>query len=313
MKSFHLHRDVAARILSVHGERGAAWLLQVPELVAELASEWALVHFGPPFTKARASLVIPAQGQDGTRLVLKVAPLPEWLTYEAHALAHWAGGGAVRLKAADLSRGALLLERAIPGTPLAQLCTEDDRAATVAASTVIVQLRSGTNSDGNNLPSLASWTQPLASGWTSPTIPDLAAACQRAGALATELLGDVHRTGVLHGDLHHENLLRAEREPWLAIDPKGLHGPLEAESAALLRNPRRFVLSHPDPTALILDRLDILAERLGEDVRRLAGWGYVLAVVAAVWAFEDRELPDVHRWLRCSDLLLRAAHARGGA
>ena len=313
MTGFHLSDRATARVLAVHGERGAAWLREVPDRLAELATEWALVHLGPPFPESRASLVIPTRRQDGVPLVLKFAPAPEWVTDEAHALAYWEGRGAVRLEAANLPQGALLLERAVPGTPLAALCPDDDRAATMAAADDVLQLRFRGGAFESALPTLASWTEILASVASSPAVPELRVACETASLLAADLLANAANC-VLHGDLHHHNLVRAERAPWLAIDPKGLQGPPEAEPAALLRNPRAFVLSHANPTALLLDRLDILAERLGDDPRRLAGWGYVLAVLAASWAFEDdASNADIHRWLACADALMVVARARGAA
>lgn len=266
---------------------------------------------GPPYAEASLGLVVPVRGRDGTPLVLKLTPPAEWLAHEARALAHWAGGGAVRLEAVDLSRGALLLERAVPGTPLADLCAPDDRAATAAAADVIARLRATSGPARAPLPGLASWIDPLESACTADAMPGLARVCREARALAAELLADAADASVLHGDLHHHNLLSAERAPWLAADPKGITGPREAEPAALLRNPRRFVLSHPNPVALMSDRLDVLAERLGDDVRRLAGWGYALAVVAAFWAAEDQQEDDVRRWLACAEPLRAAAHARG--
>jgi streptomycin 6-kinase len=119
---------------------------------------------------------------------------------------------------------------------------------------------------------------------------------------------------VLHGDLHHHNLLASERATWLAADPKGLVGPRQAEAAALLRNPRHFILGHPDRAALLADRVAILAERLDDDAARIAGWSYVLAVVAARWAADDREGDaEVTRWLACADALRGVARSHGVA
>jgi streptomycin 6-kinase len=116
---------------------------------------------------------------------------------------------------------------------------------------------------------------------------------------------------LLHGDLHHDNLLSAGRAPRLAIDPKGVMGPPEIEFAALLRNPRSFLLAQPRPVAVIADRLDVLSERSGDDPRRLAAWGFALAVLAAAWSLEDREgAPDARRWLACAEVLRAAGDAR---
>lgn len=306
-----LPADVAARVAGAYREEGAAWIRQLPEHLASVVAAWGLAQDGPPYAEANAALVLPVRGPDGAPLVLKLAPATEWLAYEARTLAHWAGRGAVRLEAVDLSRGALLLERAVPGTPLAELCARDDGAATAAAADAIIRLRALPGPARDPLPTLASSVELLGSDSVCGRDPELAVACREARALAAELLADTDDVSVLHGDLHHHNLLQAERLPWLAADPKGATGPREAEPAALLRNPRRFVLSHPDPVALLSDRLDVLAERLGDDVRRLAGWGYALAVLAAFWAAEDRDEDEVRRWLGCAAPLHAAARARG--
>ncbi|HYR10887.1 MAG TPA: aminoglycoside phosphotransferase family protein [Longimicrobium sp.] len=303
--------DVADRIRAAYGESGAAWLRQLPGHLASVVDGWALTEDGPPYAEASLGLVVPVRGRDGAPLVLKLTPPTEWLAYEARALAYWAGAGAVRLEAADLPRGALLLERAVPGTPLADLCAGDDRAATAEAADVILRLRATPGPPRETLPTLASSIEQLESACGADVLPELASACREARAIATELLAGAADDSVLHGDLHHHNLLRAERLPWLAADPKGILGPPEAEPAALLRNPRRFVLSHPTPVAMLSDRLDVLAERLGDDVRRLAGWGYALAVVAASWAAEDQEGEELRRWLACAQSLREAARLRG--
>lgn len=74
MKGALLAKDVEARVVAVHGEPGAAWLRQLPGPLQALSREWALVRAGPPFTDARASLVVPVSGPGGTPLVLKLAP-----------------------------------------------------------------------------------------------------------------------------------------------------------------------------------------------------------------------------------------------
>jgi len=301
--------DVVANVLAACGELGAAWLRRLPEHLDAATAGWGLTEDGPPYAEASLGLVLPVRGPGGAPLVLKLSPPTEWLAHEARALAHWAGAGAVRLEAADLSRGALLLERAVPGTTLATLCPVDDRAATEAAAEVVARLRATSGRPAEALPALASWTERLGADWGA--FPELASACRDARAMVSELFADAARTSVLHGDLHHHNLLRAERLPWLATDPKGITGPPEAEPAALLRNPRRFVLSHPRPAALLADRLSVLAERLGDDVRRLAGWGYALAVVAAAWAAEDQQGDEVRRWLACAESLRAAARLHG--
>jgi streptomycin 6-kinase len=99
---------------------------------------------------------------------------------------------------------------------------------------------------------------------------------------------------LLHGDLHHENILAAGRQPWLAIDPKGLAGEPAYEIGALLRNPIPQLYTWPDLDRITARRIDQLAEELTLDRERLIGWGLAQAVLSAWWNVEDhgREWDD---------------------
>jgi streptomycin 6-kinase len=304
MRHLTVQPDAAARVVAILGDAGRAWIRGAPDLVASLLAEWSLTPDGPPFTGGYASLVLPVTGAGAGRLVLKLAPSAAWIADESRALAHWDGHGSVRLIRVDLERGALLCERAIPGQSLLDTPDIDDDGAAEIVAGVIAQLAAAPAPAATAiLPTLESWTENLRAHVQSP-LADLARTADRAHRMAGELLASSSSRIVLHGDLHPGNVLRASRQPWLAIDPKGLVGPAAAEAAAYLRNPRRWLLDQPDATAIIGRRMDLFAERLDCDVREIAGWAYVLAVLSAAWAVEDHELAAViDRALRCAVLL----------
>jgi streptomycin 6-kinase len=125
---------------------------------------------------------------------------------------------------------------------------------------------------------------------------------EEAETLFADLLASQAEPVLLHGDLHHSNILSsAGRALWLAIDPKGVVGEPAYETGALLRNPERL-LTEPEPGRILARRVDQLAEELGLDRARVRGWGLAQAVLAAVWGLEDHgEVQG--RWLRCAELL----------
>jgi streptomycin 6-kinase len=124
----------------------------------------------------------------------------------------------------------------------------------------------------------------------------------QAERLFAELLSSAAAQVLLHGDLHHFNILSAERSPWLAIDPKGVIGEPAYEAGALLRNPFPKLLDLDDPGRLLSRRVSILAEALDLDARRIRGWAVAQAVLAAVWSIEDDESVNDY-WVTCADLL----------
>lgn len=272
-------------VLGAWGEAGARWLADLPRVLDEVARGWDLT-IGAPFDLSY-HYVVAARQPDGTPVVLKLGvPTGDSLREELPALRAFAGHGAVRVLRADLDRGALLLERAEPGQRLRDLVPERDVEATSIA--VAVMRRLATAPPDPALPDLLnqvhSFDDYLAEhGEHGPLPGDLVA---RAAGLMRELCASAPGRVVLHGDLHHDNILSATREPWLAIDPHGLVGDPGYETTSLLFNPGPHDRD-PALTALVPARVEQLADELAMPVERVVAWGFVKAVLSDVWTAED--------------------------
>jgi streptomycin 6-kinase len=110
---------------------------------------------------------------------------------------------------------------------------------------------------------------------------------EEAEILFAELSISMAEPVLLHGDLHHDNILAAERQPWLAIDPKGLVGEPAYEVGAWLRNPLPQLLHRPQPGRVLARRIDQFVEELGLDRTRVRDWGMAQAVLSVWWSIED--------------------------
>ncbi|GID53323.1 hydroxyurea phosphotransferase [Actinoplanes couchii] len=224
---------------------------------------------------------------DGSTAVLKLAvPEAGHLADEATALEWFAGRGAIEVLARDDARGALLLEEARPGIQVRDLVPHRDEEATAALIRIMRRLHRPVGT-GVELPELAgrsaSFERHLRRFPENGPIPRHLVV--RAAGLFGELCASAAERVVLHGDLHHDNVLSAERESWLAIDPHGVVGDPGYEVGALLYNPDP---SGTDDTVLDLAmaRVEQLADGLGMPVERVLAWGFVQGVLSEVWAFE---------------------------
>ena len=266
--------------IELYGERGAAWLRDLPALIWACEQRWSLA-VQTPF-KLSYNYVAPARRADGVEVVLKLGvPNPELLT-EIESLRLYDGRGICQLLDADPERGILLLDRLVPGTMLAAL---DDEQATSIAAGVMRQLWRPVPAD-HPFPTVAKWAEGmkrLRAEFGGGTGPFDAALVERAEGLFADLLASMGEPVLLHGDLHHENILAAERDSWLALDPKGVVGEREYEVGALLRNPDIDRLTVP----ILARRVDQLAGELGFDRQRVIGWGLAQAVLSAWWVYED--------------------------
>ena len=265
---------LAATVVAWEGDSGRRWLEQVPRLVAEVAEAWDL-EVGPALEPGgNISWVAPARRRsDGLEAVLKVQhPHPESAP-EASGLSAWAGDGAVRLFAQDPMRCALLLERCRPGTALLE--EAGSRAAVTAGAALGARLHLVEAPVG--LPTLAAvlatWADELEARLARRPLAD-----PGLGRRALSTMRDrpaTSRAVLLHGDLNPTNVLAAEREPWLAIDPKPMLGDPAYDGPRLVLQP------HPLDAAALAERLALVAESLEVEREALVEWCLVNAVEMA--------------------------------
>lgn len=265
------------------GPDWAAWVDRLPAMTGELLREWELTPDGWPM-HGYCSLVVPARLPDGAPVVLKLTvTVDDESEYEHLALQHWQGNGAVRLLRADPRRRAILLER---------LHTDDltDRWDLEACEVV------GGLYEKLHLPALPQlrqlttyvhrWTDGLRRLPREAPIPRRLV--EQAITLSDDLCADEQSTAVLiHGDLHYLNVLAADREPWLAIDPKPMNGDAHYEPAPMLWN--RFEELDGDVRAGLRRRFHTIVDTAGLDEDRARDWVVVRMVHNALWTIQDSE------------------------
>jgi len=244
----------------LHGSAaGSAWLDRLPELLAECRERWSL-ELEPPFPDAFASLAVPAG-----EVVLKIQFPDGESEYEAAALRAWNGDGAVRLLDEDPGRRALLLERCVPGTYL---------SGDPSALDVLIELlprlwkpKAAAAPFRTVAEEAEGWRRSLPRAWEAAGRPFERELVDAALAALDDLVPTQGEQVLVHQDLHGANVLAAQREPWLVIDPKPLLGERGLALAPLIRS----VELGPGPEAAV-GRLDRLTRELGLDRERARRW-----------------------------------------
>lgn len=275
-------------MIEVFGDDGQDWLNRLPSIVTSTARRWNLT-VGPAVPNLSYNWVAPAIRENGERAMLKIGVPQSELWSEIEALRVYDGHGIARLIDADTDMGALLLERLDPGETLVALSVNDDERATEITAHVMRDLWTPPP-DEHPFRSVGDWANGLTrirtmfDGGTGPLPTNL---FEQAESLFSQLLPSMDATVLLHGDLHHENILSATRSPWLAIDPKGIVGEPVYETGALLRNPWPEVMTRPNVAHVLSRRIDQLSEILGFDRDRIRAWGIAQAVLSACWTVED--------------------------
>ena len=241
----------------------------------EHMARWRLKPDGEPFETHSSWFRFVRRG--GERALLKAFKPGSNEAPSARYLAAHGGHGTARVLESDAE--AILIERIFPGTRLTHLPADgrDDAACHIICDTIEKLQQSSVD--------IAGWPghdEHLAAFQRSPISPLGAKIVARAEALFRKLDASQDQRVLLHGDLHHENILFDEERGWLAIDPKGEVGELAYELAAPLRNP----LDDPDQfmsPAQMERRVAIYCERLNLDRQRVLGWCFARNASAALW------------------------------
>lgn len=266
-----------SNIISIYGEKGQAWIDELPELVAAISSKHGLRDLQEVTNLTYNYVLSGFQGDNP--IILKASLDSEGLAREAFALNCFAGCGAVKMLAED--NGILLLERAVSGKSLKSYFQNPEHESIEIACRVMQKLHQANIPTTHNFPHIKDWLKALDRDWK---IPD--EYLQKARKLRDQLLQISKPDVLLHGDLHHDNILQ-NGDYWVAIDPKGVIGKPAYEVAAFIRNPIPELLNYADAPNVIHNRITHFAKILELSEHRIIDWCFVQAVLAWVWAIED--------------------------
>ncbi|QJD82932.1 aminoglycoside phosphotransferase family protein [Cohnella herbarum] len=273
------------RMRELHGEQGVEWSQALPKVITDFANRF---DFNPeaPFSNLSYNFVLLAKLKDGKPAVLKSSFMKDELSKEISVLRAYQGRGAINVLYADEDRGMALLEGADPGMPLSTI--EDDTRATDIFCEVFRRLHLSAPS-GSQFPSMKKHfaaieryrekfvhdniSSPLPENWV-----------ENAEECLAYLIATTSENVLLHGDLHHENILRQGEEQWVVIDPKGIIGDIHFETIQYLLN---YEDRGGDREHVLRTRIAIMADRLGLDPRRIAMWGVARGVLEACWIIEE--------------------------
>lgn len=263
------------------GEPGRAFIAGLPARVREFVDRWDLTVDGDPM-HGMAALVLPVVRADGTPAAVKFQLLDEETEGEPVALRTWDGDGAVRLLDHDADTGTMLLERLDSGRMLSTMA--DTRKAVLVLAELLARLTATPAPAGmRTLAAIAAeMVEELPGALKSITDPGERALVERCGGAVREVMGEAGDR-MLHWDLHFENVLASDREPWLAIDPKPLAGDPGFDLWPALDN--KFDADD------VLWRFDAMTEVLGLDRERARAWTLGRVLQNPLWEVQDGRPP----------------------
>jgi streptomycin 6-kinase len=268
---------------------GQDWLESLPPTLSQCVEKWDLSEC-TPCDGLGSNFVFIAQSGPFGKVVIKVEGPHNARHAEAAALRVYNGQGACRLYDVYGEDEALLLERVVPGTILKSIADKDEQAS-VGCDLVASLPRKPP--DESTFPSYADWIRTgfgraLRKYDPEPAMVEL---ITEAESCFEEISANTSVRALLHGDLHHENVVKGPDNTWKTIDPQGVIGPPAMECARFIQNHIGDSEVDEFDTALLNETVQLFAEKLKETPRTITLCVFVLDVLSTAWGY-DYELPS---------------------
>lgn len=268
------------KIINAFGPAGKAWIDSLEQTVETYLQKWELKSEGP-VDNLSYNYVVKVTDSNDTPLILKFG-VPNFDTRnEMVTLQAYNGGGCARLVKSDTENGVMLLERLVPGR---MLSAENDEMVVLENFIKVWKAIRRPVPDGTSTPSLTHWFEGLTRYRNAGEGLISREHVQLAEEFFQQVMGTSEGPELLHGDLHHENIIYSEEKGWLAIDPKGVAGDPYFDVVSFLINQLE---SKADPKSTLKLRVDTISEQMGLDRQRLLRAAIALGTLYACWGVED--------------------------
>ena len=290
--------EFSNQIIKSFGTHGKNWLLTLPEIIDYSIQKWQLINLLP--VKGLQGNYV-AYGYSNVRrqnIVLKISVFSKQFNNEKSALLYFNGNGVNRLLDYDETKNILLLDKIGNGITLKSLFPDNDNQAVYIASSIINKLRECNKKhlDIHQYPTLSEFVL-VFNDFNHPEIAK--ELIKVAKNLAQELVNKNHPNYLLHGDLHHYNIISSNDGSWVSIDPHGVIGHIEYEVGAFIRNPIPDIFDERyDLSQIINNRFNLFAKLLNLDKNLVISYSYISTMLAIIWDVEDNG-SYYKDWLKC--------------
>ena len=291
-------------MINNHGQVAQTWLKGLDNFLAELVSSYRLELLAP-FTTQNYNWVLKV-GFDKKPCVLKLSPPNKEFSSEVQALENFSGQSAVKIYVSDVHKGFMIQEQLEPGVMLKEV-EDEDKAIEIAANVMLNLWTTPKQSD--SFPSIEDWLngferyQSNHSNWGELE----SSLCEAATDLSQQLLQTQAKQILLHGDLHHENILSCH-DGFKAIDPKGILGEPLYEVGAFIRNPYPDIATNPNLKKILKHRAMSFAHLLKASELRIVQWSFVQAMLSAIWSIEEGQIVDAQSMTNIARILYELAN-----
>ncbi|UXR65460.1 phosphotransferase [Bdellovibrio bacteriovorus] len=274
-------------IQDTFGTSGEVWLQSLPSLISELERKWNWQFLIPAQDLSYNFVGFGKRNQDDKEVVIKIL-CPDGVLEKELQWFQFYPDVTPEILGHDSRIKAFLMEKVRPGDSLKSLVRQGkDAEATRVLAKVILRLGKPVDAVPKPFRHVREFI---------PTLEKL------HGKVPTELVHlsaflfqDLCMTApqdvLLHGDLHHDNIL-SSGDSWTVIDPHGYVGDPAFEVGAMINNPLDFY-PQGDMQGILETRLQILSEELPWDGQRILSWCFCYSMLSAAWSVEDRqEIPE---------------------
>jgi len=273
-------------ITNLLGEEGKNWIANLPLIILKLTSYWELKQV-IPVDNMTYNYIAKAMTSTNQPVILKISCDKKSISDEIQALKYFDGSGSIQLIANNEKYHALLLQHAVPGITLKSLYPSQMEYVMDCYIDTMRKLHNKSLSNENNYHHISDWLMAI-DNLQDHNFP--AHLVKKAIMLKNELLVSMTTKVFLHGDLHHDNILKNGDE-WLAIDPKGIIGEPEFEMAAFDFMYINELANMSDVKNIFETRVHLLAQKSHLSWQRIKDWVFVRLILMAAWHVEDNGDP----------------------
>lgn len=280
-------KTLKQNITNIFGAEGKRWITNLPVIISELTSYWELKDV-TPVDNMTFNYVARAKTSTNQPVILKISCDEKSLSHEIQALKYFDGNGSIRLVSHHPVHHALLLQQAVPGETLKSFYPLKIDYVMDNYVETMTKLHSKHLSKTHDYRHISDWLKAIDNLADHDCPSHLV---KTAIALKNELLTSMTTEIFLHGDLHHDNILK-DGNHWLAIDPKGVIGEPEFEIAAFDFMYIHELANMDNVKSIFEARVNLLAQKAHLNLQRIKAWVFVRLILMAAWDVEDNGNPS---------------------